>query len=139
MFGTNSTPWIPIVHSLATSIKARAYLCHATAVMLHGLAKLSPKMIYLNVEQSVKPSSHGSLTQNGINRAFSGKQRQSNLIYKCNGVSVIMISGKNTNRLGVEEIAGPASERLQVRDIPRSQCHDRLSCRRAALRGRPNT
>ena len=30
-----------------------------------------------------KPSSDGSLTQDGINRAFSGKQRQSSLIYNC--------------------------------------------------------
>lgn len=105
---------------LAILLKSRAYLCHATAVMLHGLAKLSPKTIHLNVEQSVKPSSHGSLTQDGIKRAFSGKQRQSNLIYTCNGVSVIMISGKNTNRLGVEEIAGPASEPLQVTNLERT-------------------
>jgi predicted transcriptional regulator of viral defense system len=105
---------------LVISIKSRAYLCHATALMLHGLAKLSPKTIYLNVEQSAKPSSHGSLTQDGINRAFSGKQRQSNLIYNCNGVSVIMIAGKNTNRLGVEEIAGPESEALQVTNLERT-------------------
>ncbi len=34
--------------------------------------------------------------------------------------SVILISGKNTNRLGVEEIAGPASERLQVTNLERT-------------------
>ena len=105
---------------LAISIRKRAYLCHATAVTLHGLAKLSPKTIYLNVEQSPKPSSQGSLTQDGIDRAFSGKQRQSNLIYDYNDVSVIMISGKNTNRLGVEEISGPASEPLQVTNLERT-------------------
>jgi predicted transcriptional regulator of viral defense system len=105
---------------LAISIKPRTYLCHATAVMLHGLAKPNPKVIYLNVEQSPKPSNDGSLTQDGINRAFSGKQRQSNLIYMCNGVSVTMISGKNTNRLGVEEREGPASEPLQVTNLERT-------------------
>jgi len=105
---------------LAISIKPRAYLCHSTAVMLHDLVKLSPKTIYLNVEQSAKPSNQASLTQDGINRAFSGKQRQSNLIYNCSGVSVIMISGKNTNRLGVEEITGPSSEPLQVTNLERT-------------------
>jgi predicted transcriptional regulator of viral defense system len=88
--------------------------------MLHGLAKLSPKTIYLNTEQSAKPSSEGSLTQDAIKRAFSGKQRQSQLIYNCNGASVIMVSGKNTNRLGVEEITGPASELLQVTNLERT-------------------
>ena len=105
---------------LATSIKSRAYLCHATAMMLHGLAKFSPKTIYLNAEQSAKPSRHSPLTQDGIDRAFSGRQRQSNLIYNCNGISVIMISGKNTNRLGVEEISGPISEALQVTNLERT-------------------
>jgi hypothetical protein len=105
---------------LAISIAPRAYLCHATAVMLHGLANFSPKTIYVNVEQSAKPSSHGSLTQDGINRAFSGKQRQSNLIYSYNGASVVMISGKNTNRLGVEESTGPEAEPLQVTNLERT-------------------
>jgi hypothetical protein len=50
-------------------------MLHATAVMLHRLAKISPKTIYVNVEQSTKPSSEGSLTQDAIDRAFSGKQR----------------------------------------------------------------
>jgi predicted transcriptional regulator of viral defense system len=105
---------------LAISIKPRAYLCHATALVLHGLAKLSPKTIYLNVEQSAKPPIAGSLTQEGINRAFSGKQRQSNLIYNCNGASIIMIAGKNTDRLGVEQMAGPTSESLQVTNLERT-------------------
>jgi hypothetical protein len=84
---------------LAISIKPHAYLCHATAVKLHGLAKPNPKAIYLKVVQSSKPPGDGSLTQEGINRAFAAKQRQSNLIYMCNGSSVTMISGKNTHRL----------------------------------------
>jgi hypothetical protein len=108
------------LYKLALSIKQRAYLCHATAVTLHGLAKLSRKTIYLNVEQSTKPSGNGSLTQSGIDRAFSGRQRQSNLIYTYNASSIVMIAGKNTNRLGVEEIVGPASETLQVTNLERT-------------------
>ena len=105
---------------LALSIKQRAYLCHATAVMVHGLTKLGQKTIYLNAEQSTKWSSHSALTQDGINRAFNGRQRQSNLIYKCNRISVVMISGKNTSRLGVEETAGPRSEMVQVTNLERT-------------------
>jgi hypothetical protein len=105
---------------LALSIKSRSYLCHGTAATLHGLVKHSPKTIYLNVEQSPKPSSTGSLTQHGIDVAFSREQRQSNLIYVCGVISVIMIAGKNTKGLGVEEIAGPASEPLQVTNLERT-------------------
>jgi len=107
-------------YDLALSINPRAYLCHATAVTLHGLAKPTQKKIFLNIEQSTKPPGSGSLSQDGINRAFTGKQRQSNLIYNCNGVAINMISGKNTNRLGVEHILGPSSEPLQVTNIERT-------------------
>lgn len=105
---------------LAISISPRGYLSHATALTLHGFVKTKPKAIYLNVEQSEKPSNNGSLTQEGIDRAFSGHQRQSNLIYTCNRVPTIMIAGKNTNRLGVETIIGPQSELLPVSNIERT-------------------
>ena len=105
---------------LAVSFKPHAYLCHATATTLHGLAKPKSKAIYLNVEQSTKPPGNGSLTQEAINRAFGGNQRQSNLIYACNRASVTMVSGKNTNRLGVEDILGPNSEKLQVTNLERT-------------------
>jgi hypothetical protein len=108
------------LYELALSIKQHSYLCHATAVALHGLTKVDRKRIYLNAEQSIKPSSGGSLTQGGIYRAFSGKQRQSNLIYTLNTNSITMIAGKNTNRLGVEEIAGPASENISVTNLERT-------------------
>src|SRR5262249_52182722 len=55
-----------------------------------------------------------------LDRAFAGQQRHSNLIYNCGSLSVIIVSGKNTNRLGVEEISGPASERLQITNLERT-------------------
>ncbi|MDE2166797.1 MAG: hypothetical protein KGJ66_10740 [Alphaproteobacteria bacterium] len=105
---------------LAISIKSRAYFCHATAVIAHGLAKLGDKTIYLNAEQSPKWFDPAPPTQDAIDRAFSGNQRQSKLIYKYRGMSVVMISGKNTNRLGVEEISGPASEKIPVTNLERT-------------------
>ncbi len=88
--------------------------------MLHGLAKLTQKTIYVNAEQSQKQSPGAALTQEGIDRAFSGKQRQSNLIYSYDRLSVIMISGKHSNRLGVEEMAGPTAEIIQVTNLERT-------------------
>lgn len=110
----------PSIFELATSIKGGAYLCHSTALILHGLAKPNAKMIYINVEQSAKPSSYAPLTQEAIDRAFSGNQRQSNLTYNYRGTTVISVSGKNTKRLGVEEMARSSSERLQVTSLERT-------------------
>jgi predicted transcriptional regulator of viral defense system len=107
-------------YELALSLKPRAYLCHATAVTLHGLAKPNQKKIFLNTEQSPKPSRPTSLTQNGIGVAFSRKQRQSNLIYAYGGISVTVIAGKNTNGLGVEKISGLASEALATTNLERT-------------------
>ena len=107
-------------YELALSIQARGYLSHATAIALHGLTDLIPEGLYLNVEQSPKPIAHGALTQRGIDQAFSRKQRQSNLVYETDGWATTIISGKNTNRLAVESVDGPSSERLQVTDLERT-------------------
>jgi len=105
---------------LAASIRAQGYFCHATALSLHGLVKLPPKTIYLNVEQSTKPALSGTLSQQGLDRAFASHQRQSKLIYKYKSMSVVMISGKSTNRLGVEEMPGPALEMISATNLERT-------------------
>ena len=105
---------------LALSIKSRGYLCHATAATLHGLIKHSSATIYLNAEQTAKPSSSGQLMQQSIDRAFSNQQRRSNLTYKSGRLSVTMLAGKNTNGLGVEEMAGPVGEHLRVTNLERT-------------------
>lgn len=105
---------------LALSIKSRGYLSHGTAMTLHGLVKLPRKMIYLNSEQSDKSQDASSLNQRGIDLAFKGRQRQSKLIYRHADISIVMVSGKNTDRLGVEEIVIPGSAPLQVTNLERT-------------------
>jgi predicted transcriptional regulator of viral defense system len=105
---------------LALSIKSRGYLCHSTAMTLHGLMKLPLKTIYLNSEQSDKSQDASSLNQRGIDLAFKGRQRRSKLIYRYADISVVMVSGKNTDRLGVEELAVPGSASLQVTNLERT-------------------
>jgi hypothetical protein len=108
------------IYELGQSLQPRGYLSHATAVALHGLTDLIPKTLYLNVEQSPKPAPRGSLTQRGIDQAFSRKQRQSNMIYGHEDWSVTIINGKNTDALGVEELIGPTEERLRVTNLERT-------------------
>ncbi len=92
-------------YELALSIKPRAYLCHATALLLHGLTAGNSKKIFINVEQSAKPSQAGLLSQDGIDFAFSRQQRKSKLVYTHSGMSIMVIAGKNTNRLGIESMS----------------------------------
>ncbi len=87
-------------YALALSLKRNAYLCHGTAVFLHSLTGQLPKTIYVNSEQSEKPRG-GSLTQEGIKRAFAAKQRQSNFFIQYEGSKFVLINGKHTGRLEV--------------------------------------
>lgn len=107
-------------YELALALRKSAYLSHGTAVYLHGLTELIPKTIYLNAEQSVKPPPKGGLTQAGLDRAFSNNQRQSKLTFDYEDWNITVINGKNTARLGVEEIRGPSGERLEATGIERT-------------------
>jgi len=90
-------------YEIALSLKRRAYLSHATGLLLHGLNDQIPSRIFVNAEQSPKPSS-GTLTQEGIHRAFANKQRESNFVFRFNESEAVLIWGKNTGRLEVTEL-----------------------------------
>jgi predicted transcriptional regulator of viral defense system len=89
---------------IASSARKGAYLCHGTAVYLYGLNDQIPHRLYLNKEQSPKPSPDGELTQANINRAFAGKQRETTLVYRFEDSEVAMIAGKHTGLLGTVEV-----------------------------------
>jgi hypothetical protein len=108
------------IYELALALRSRGYLSHATAVAIHALTDLIPKTVYLNVEQSPKPPSRGELAQRGIDQAFAGKQRQSNLTYTYDDWAVTVVNGKHTDRFGVEEMHGPSAERLEVTNLERT-------------------
>jgi hypothetical protein len=107
---------------LAVSIKRNAYLCHATAVFLHGLTDIVPKTIFVNSEQSPKPQSKSTLTQESIDRAFASKQqRQSTLFYKIDSeYQAQFINGKASDRLEVSEISTDYGKHLDVTRIERT-------------------
>lgn len=90
-------------YEIALSLKRKAYLCHATALFLHGLAEQIPSRIFVNAEQSPKPSS-GTLTQEGIHRAFASKQRESSFVFRFNDNQAVLIWGKNTGQLEVTQL-----------------------------------
>ena len=62
------------------SLRPKAYLSHGTAAYLHALLQDVPATFYVNKEQAPKPQA-GRLTQEGLDRAFAARPRQSNLVY----------------------------------------------------------
>jgi hypothetical protein len=107
---------------LAVSIKRKAYLCQATAVFLHGLTDIVTKTIFVNYEQSQKPQSDASLSQESIDRAFASKsQRQSTLLYKIDDeFRAQVINGKQSGRLEVSELSTLYGQHLDVTGIERT-------------------
>lgn len=103
---------------LALSLRRNAYLCHGTAVFLHALTDQLPRTIYVNSEQSEKPRG-GGLSQEGIHRAFAGKQRQSNYSVRYEGSQFVLTNGKYTGRLGVRPMT-VGDEVLEVTEPERT-------------------
>ncbi len=101
---------------LALSLGPHAYFSHATAMFLRGLTDQIPKTIYVNEEQTPKNFGASELTQQGIDRAFAGKQRTSRAIFNHDGLRVLLVSGKWTSRLEVGTVdlpdgtTGPATK-----------------------------
>jgi hypothetical protein len=104
---------------VALSLRPRSYLTHATAVFLHGLSDQVPGVIYANQEQTPKPGG-GALTQAGIDRAFSGRQRLSAYSYWYDDQRIVLLSGKSTGDLGVETRQGANGEELRVTGLERT-------------------
>ncbi|HOX58013.1 MAG TPA: hypothetical protein PLC99_14090 [Verrucomicrobiota bacterium] len=106
-------------YSMALALRPRSYLSHGSAVFLHALNEQLPKTIYVNQEQTEKPSG-GSLSQESLTRAFSNHQRTSGYVYSMEGYRVVLLSGKHTGNLGVTNARGPGGEELPVAGIART-------------------
>jgi hypothetical protein len=107
-------------YEVALSIAKGSYLSHGSAVFLLSLNEQLPKTVYVNREQSPKPTPEGTLTQEGIDRAFSSKQRTSNYSFSLNEYRIVVLSGKNTGRLEVGTVKGLRGETLEVTKLERT-------------------
>lgn len=110
----------PSAIEVAAAIRGQAYLCHASAVLVHGLTDQLPRVLYANYEQSVKLKPSGELTQAGIDRAFHGKQRESTFAFEYGGYKIILLSGKNTGNLEVQTVQRPGGGTVRVTRIERT-------------------
>ncbi len=109
----------PTPLQIALSIRRKSFLCHGTAVFLHALGDELPKTIFVNSEQSDKPWAKGTLSQEGVHRAFRGKQRQSTLVYPNLDSRIVMIAGKHSGNLEVGAVQF-GTERLSVTKLERT-------------------
>jgi hypothetical protein len=96
-FVWGDVPWYEVLLSL----KRDSYFSHYTAVHIHGLTEQVPKTIYLNDEQRLESWLSGTLTQKGIDAAFRRPVRVTNNIAETEDYRICIISGKNTQKLGV--------------------------------------
>lgn len=95
----------PSAFALGLSLRRGSYLSHGTASYLHELTDEVPKLVYVNAEQSPKPRPTGGLTQAGIDRAYSNKQRESKLWFSYDVYRVLILNGMNTGQLEVGVVA----------------------------------
>lgn len=110
----------PSAYNVGLSLRPNSYLTHSSAVFLHGLTDQIPKTVFVNYEQSAKPKSTGTLSQEGIDRAFSNQQRQSTFIFGYEGYRITILSGKHTGRLEVTTVVNEKGESLEVTKLERT-------------------
>jgi AbiEi antitoxin C-terminal domain len=103
----------PSVYAVALSLRNKSYLTHRSAMHLHGFTNQSTAAVYVNHEQSPK-SRGGTLTQEGIDRAFANRQRQSNLTYSYEDSQIVVVNGKSTGGLEVGRLPWAGGELLEV-------------------------
>lgn len=106
-------------YQIALSIRTPSYFSHASAIHLHGLTQEDPKTIYVNREQSPKPSK-SIVSQEAIDRAFKAKPRTSNYIYGYNDYRIVLLNGKHTGNLEVTELRRSEDEYLPVTKLERT-------------------
>jgi predicted transcriptional regulator of viral defense system len=87
---------------------------------LHKLTRQKTNIICLNTEQSKKTTTPKTLEQSRIDLAFKGNGRISQFVFNYENWEIYCISGKNTNKLGVEEIQLSRSVVIPATNIERT-------------------
>jgi predicted transcriptional regulator of viral defense system len=107
-------------HELASTLKPAGYFSHGTAASLHRLTDQVSRTFYVNSEQSAKPAPTSAVSQPALDRAFKAKQRTSKFVFTHAKSRFVLLSGKNTQRHGVEAMKGPSGEMLMVTNLERT-------------------
>jgi predicted transcriptional regulator of viral defense system len=107
-------------YELALSARSNTFFSHGTALYLHKLVSSNANTLYVNQEQTAKATQSSVLSQEGIDRAFSNRQRLSTYELKYRDLTIVLLNGKNTARLGVAHFTGPKGEQLPTTNLERT-------------------
>jgi len=107
-------------YEVVQATKPSAYFSHYSAMFFHELTEQVPKTIYLNDEQTPKPSYVGDLRQERIDAAFRRPVRVSRNVAKYGGYRICVLNGKHLKALGVEDMIGPEDARIRVTGVERT-------------------
>jgi hypothetical protein len=107
-------------YDMAYSFRKGAYLSHASAVYLHGLTLQQPKVMYVNKEQTQKPQTDIPLSQPAVDRAFKSQARRSEFVFTDGTAQYVLISGKQSGRLGVERASSPSNHDVDRTTLART-------------------
>lgn len=110
----------PDPYEVALLVRPASYFTHQTALYLNGLTAKPPKIIYVNSEQPLKYRSDNQLEQESIDNAFGVEQRQSQSRIKYNNREIRLLSGMNTNQLGVIEKQNTGETTIRYTDLERT-------------------
>jgi len=106
---------------VAASVRSpKSYLCHSSALFMHGLVDDLPKELCVNYEQSPKARPTGDLTQASLASAFQGKQRQSAFTFRYKKHVIVVLSGKNTGGFEVQPLSISTGATVQVTGLERT-------------------
>jgi len=110
----------PSAFDVAQSLQKNAYISHGSAAFLHGLAEDDEQQVYVNIEQSPKGNSDSELSQEGIDRAFKNKQRQTAMSYTFQRRRITVLNGKHSGRLGVVHAKVPHGGSVDLTNLERT-------------------
>jgi hypothetical protein len=110
---------------VALSLRGGSYLSHGSALQIHGMldgnAKgLNSLPVYVNKEQSAKAATTGVLSQAAIDRAFQNRQRASQFVFLYADVDLVLLNGKQSGDLGVEDVAHHDGHHYRVTCLERT-------------------
>ncbi len=108
------------LYKIIQSIKPNSFFSHYTAIFFHDLTEQSPKTIYLNQEQPPKKNKPDHLEQKDIDKAFGSKVRVSNNIAVFQDYKIVLLSGKYTNRTGVDYFTFEDNEKIDITNLERT-------------------
>jgi hypothetical protein len=77
---------------LGLALRKRSYATHSTAMLLHGLTDQLSQTFFITTQQRWRSGSN-PLSQDAIQRAFSKKQRESNIAYKALEHRFVILEG----------------------------------------------